>query len=447
MATARLSVSHSLLGIQQLIRRLGIQTWLYVALSMIARVLNILAIIMAASMATPVAFGTFTFAQATSGFIVFLISLNMTVSLNVIVSSTKSRVIRITAVAFADLFILLISLTLIPLSLFATMFISGASHWSVTSFFLTYVLTTSGLAQVLFYGLLFGLNRPAITAAAGLMSTVLFVLIAYMLSATSSDAVLIGSALSALIANVVLVLMTHRCAGVSLRLLLRRGFRLASAFARRQIEPIFSFGFKSALNIGLLQIGLWALQAKLMRVAGQSDVAAFGVGAQFYNVVIFLPVMIGPLLLKAMAEEAPARKRRKVLLALLFCVIACIAILVGYVALRPVLFSFLPKLYGRSEEVVFWSILAGCVLFIKAPVSIYFQANFKVLPEGLSTTAAAAILIGVAFFGGLDANHAAMWRFISHVTQTLVIFTMYFFARRDETGDPDPSLRSTSAVS
>jgi O-antigen/teichoic acid export membrane protein len=196
------------------------------------------------------------------------------------------------------------------------------------------------------------------------------------------------------------------------------------------MTSIFSFGLKSALNNGLFQIGLWALQAKLMRDAGQSDVAAFGVGAQFYNVMIFLPTTIGPLLLRAIAGELPERKRRTVGVAIFSCILACLLALVGYELFKPLMFSLLPKLYGRSEAVVFWSILAGAVLFVKAPVSIYFQAKFVVLPEGASTTAAALLLIAVSVFGGLDASHAAMWRFVSHAVQAIVIFAFFLLERR-----------------
>lgn len=323
------------------------------------------------------------------------------------------------------------SLVLVPVFILYVTLKGGFANERLEVIVLTYVFSVIGLAQALFQGLLFGIGSPSLVGVGALLSPTLFIGFILSLPAASDHDVLLAAVCSGGLTAGLLIIGAHIKVWPAEQVGCRDGLRRAMSFGKTKGRQLLGFGTKSVLNSGMLQIGLWLIQARLLHDQGSREVAIYGIGQQFYNVVIFLPILVGPILLAHYAESCSRGRgdRRLVGWALAVFAAVCVGIVIGYEVLGPYVLQFLPSIYRNSGAVIFWSILGGVCVFLKAPISIYFQSHLRVLPETLGTTVAAAVLIMAAVYGVNSAVEAVIVRFCATALQAVLVLAVFLFQK------------------
>ncbi|MGY3473989.1 hypothetical protein [Bradyrhizobium ottawaense] len=196
-------------------------------------------------------------------------------------------------------------------------------------------------------------------------------------------------------------------------------------FLKRNGSSIFLFSIVSFCASLLFQFGLWFLQRQLMARGGAEQAAIFAIGNQFYNVVLFLPGVFGPLLLRRLSRTTSEHTRiRETLYAGAAAIGVAVMGVIVFVAAGRFILAMLPNRYQVSIEPLALAVIAGALMFAKAPFSVFFQARVSAVAELLASLVAASILVlgaGVPLIV-MNATESLWLRVVAHLVLLAVLF-------------------------
>jgi O-antigen/teichoic acid export membrane protein len=390
----------------------------YLGVSFLARFVNIFTMLFAVSRIGSSGFGVFSFVQATGLTLATLLTLAITTSLNVILARDKEAAASGHAASFCIFYVLICGVILLPLFFMPPGLIHGLDA-SIGVRVALYVFAISMISQNVFQGWLFGFARTAYVGFVTLFSALVSLAVLFIAPAGHGESLMIAYGLGVLAGAVLQGFSVYRHSGIVLP-----SPRDAYAFCRQHGPVLLSYGLKSIVNSAIFQVGLWQLQAHIIGTTGPVESAHFALGVQFYNIVIFIPVLIGPIFLNRLGKlsDQPRRALRLSLIATFICGALAAGGLAFCWLTFPLLSHFLPHAYQAAQAAILWAIAAGAVLFVKAPMSIYFQSVLKAFPETVANVLASIALLLIPFMiFRATAAQAAEIRLGAHMIQFVAV--------------------------
>lgn len=404
----------------------------YTVLALLARALSVASILLLAHALPPTAFGYYGFLQASAAVIVTLSTLNLPTPLAVVLAKGEEARIplenAILAVALTGLFALAcltagLGLTFVfpPLPLdFA------GQSWFVLLAGLTALQLLTGAALV-------ARGQKMWSAATAFLSP-----------ATMTMALFISGHFS--LAGAVLLAAISMALGTlpALFILFTGGFhrdvRHVQAslfrFLRVRAKQLFLFSVLSFAASFIFQFALWLVQRQLLATAGPGESAVFALGNQFYNLVVFLPGIFGPLLLRHLTT----RQGGQAAIVFRAGLAACLMVILGitlFVVIAPYLLLVLPGKYQIGTLPMALAVAAGGLMFAKFPFSVYFQSRVNGAPELYASVLSAIILVAGAFAPAvvLFADAALTLRVAAHLVQFAIVAGAFAIMSRAVTRD------------
>lgn len=399
----------------------------YVILSITSRFASFLTTILCIKWFDPSAFGELTYLMATVGAVAIISNCGLELATNATVSGAGGRQSAKSVAAYSGLLVLgLIILFLAPL--LCLVFLSLGS-FPKHQFF--WVLAGVSLAAFQGYlnGMSFGMGKPVLAALAANIIGWLFalLLIAFQTSAGGLSlykASLISQAIGAF---ALLVLIAWQFETV-IRRLEKKQIVQALTIAGTMLK----FGVKTSLVSSLIVTSQWLIQRNIaIGPGGLRENGIYGVGMQAYNLVLFVPILFGPIFLSKISVLRDGAARRKLCVrAGTFCVAVGILLCAALVLLLHVGLRYLAPFYQNAEFAVVMAGIAATIHMTKAPFSIYFQAHFRMLPEIVGSCAGVAVVLLAVFFGfGANADEGMIIRVMTHLVQLLVTLGAFAIGR------------------
>jgi O-antigen/teichoic acid export membrane protein len=200
---------------------------------------------------------------------------------------------------------------------------------------------------------------------------------------------------------------------------------IRSGAVRREVATLVTYGVKQIVVVSLLTFSQWLIQRKIVfGPGGASDNAIYSIGNQIFNIITFLPTILGPIIVTKFASaggDTAARQKICVSSLRLFGLIAlgaCVMTFLGlYFGVR-----FLPPRYADCVETGFIASLAAAVQVLKAPFSLYFLSELKVSREIASAILGALFMIvATALFASISPNGGTVIRLIGGVIQGIFL--------------------------
>ena len=367
----------------------------YVFVSLLGRAANIGSVLLMAKSMDAAHFGTFAFFQSTAGVTLTLGTLSLPTTIGVIISRGEPHRVPLenalltVLLGALSVFCAVIAVLVIALSRPETM--TSAAEWLLFAGFVA-VSCLQSLAQAV----LFARGQPLWSSTSLALSAGLLFLGVYLFKP--------GSTLAALTLSSAAILISVIFAAVRIfsRGLLIDRARVGAegmSFLRRRGIELLRFSFFALVSSVIFQAAIWFLQLRLISVAGAAANAPFALGAQFYNVVIFLPSIFGPVLLRRMSREDDHRtQEREAVLATVGIAALCALGLVVFHFVEPLILAILPARYGQFIDTIRWGVIAGAFMFVKFPLSVFFQARLSAVPDAIANFLAAALMVGGAMF-------------------------------------------------
>ena len=405
----------------------------YITTSFVARALNLLVIILFASRLASDDFGRYAFLQMTVSLIVLLLSSGVTIHL----SNALAR--------------------------------GGPERRQAENLLVAMILAGGALCAAMASGLIFHYNRAAIQLPdAAFVPFITLCALAFCQTLCTSALLARGgnnwtglsTLVSAAIPLPVLLSMRDMAlpAAVELAclayaagsLLLMAGIFRAGAivdirrfavhlagYARREAGAILRLAAQVCLSNVVFLGALWLLQRQLIMTAGPSEGAVFALSNQIYNIVIFLPSIVGPLVLRQLnrAPDDADRQRQASRLTATSSILALSGVAVFALA-SPFVAEIFPAKYQIGAVPLILAVACGGVMFAKFPLSVFFQSRAAGSPELIGSVAA-----GIVVIVGLGAAHVAQsaemalgLRVMAHAAQAAVVALMFLGCKSRKRG-------------
>ena len=396
----------------------------YLALTIVARAVSLLSVLLFARTMNPSDFGVYGFLQTSASVIVTFTTFNLPTPIAVVLARGGGHRLQLENTILAA--VLLASMALAAgvslLSLhfaFPAMSIgSDGGGWFVVFAGMTSLQLMSGAALVA--------RGERIKSAVGILlgALILCGAAASVRSLSLTEALRVGG-LSAALGG-----MASACMLLSggLHNDLRHASNSLFNFVKRNGSGIFLFSIVSFGASLSFQLGLWFLQRQLLARGGAVEAAIFTLGNQFYNVVLFLPGVLGPLLLRRLSivrlESDQVRETSRVGAASFGVASLGLAI---FVAIAPLILLVLPEKYRIGVEPPTLAVAAGALMFAKAPFSVFFQARVSASAELAASLVAATVLVGAAFVPAVITSAiGSLWlRAVAHFVLLGVVFVAF----------------------
>lgn len=395
---------------------------LYLGASIAARALNVVYVLLVVGRANQAAFGQYAFGQVTALTAATVFSLNIISSLNVVgarLPSFSGSGAVLLSYVFSSVCTILAGLLLFAVPpQWVAQTSSVVTIWMLVVFFGS--VTMNALS-----GFAYGAGHNISVALANFSTALVAVCLLLSNRGFSTDALMQIYGTS-VIAGCLLV------SGYLLVIDRARHIRVFVSGVLHQGPDLFRYGLMSIPNVAIVQVSLWLLQRAVIKGAGPVQTAHFALGTQFYNIMIFIPTLIAPLLLRSMAKAttdsaARAIANRWFIYGAMFGLFGC---LVGFLGFY-VLVRYMPKVYGQSYDAIILSIAAGAALLVKAPLSIYFQSKLAATPDLVANLIASAAMVGASLgISALDASAATIVRLTAHLFMIAVIWSFFLISRR-----------------
>ena len=211
-------------------------------------------------------------------------------------------------------------------------------------------------------------------------------------------------------------------------------YRLLLPEAWLETKTLFAYGAKQILVVSALTFAQWLIQRKIVFGAGgASENAIYSIGNQIFNMMTFIPLIITPIIItKLAAAQGDMALRRKICLRSLrlfttIAVCACAAVFVGLRVGIP----FLPPRYAAALETGLIASVAAAFQIIKSPFSLFFLSELKASREIASATAGAAFMIlATLFFTQLDPNQGTTIRLLGCALQAVILAALFLVETR-----------------
>ncbi|MCK1606583.1 hypothetical protein IVB02_35725 [Bradyrhizobium sp. 166] len=401
---------------------------IYLALTVLARALGFASVLLLARSMSPADFGIYGFLQASANLIVIFTSLNLPTPIAVVLARGGGDRSRLENTVISVVVFLSISLAvLVSLLSFYFAFPEMALGANELLWFL--VFTGMSSLQLLSSSALIARGQRLRSAATTLLSaTTLCVALAVTQSLSVAEALRVGG-LSISLGGLVSTLLLF---SGGLNHNLRHVHASLVSFLKRNGSDIFLFSVLSFSASLLFQFGLWFLQRQLIARGGAEQGAIFAIGNQFYNVVLFLPGVFGPLLLRRLSRTTLEQEKiRQTLCAGAAAFSISLLGVIVFVGAGSFILLVLPSKYQVGIEPLALAVTAGALMFTKAPFSVFFQARVSAVAELFASLMAASILVLGACFPFIVAEAtASLWlRLAAHfllLTALLFAFVLYW---------------------
>lgn len=422
--------------VESLIARSRSKNSIYLALSLIARVLNAAGMFIALQRFAPSTFGEMSYLQATAVSTVAFCSLGIELSVNAQLTRKIKEGARLapTILAACTLAITGIVLACIAVAVaFASQLtVTGSAHLAVIAVccYSSFMIVTSLLTAMSF-----ALSASINVGVSYILTSSLFAGFAIFADTRTSG---IGLMTFSIVAQVIAVsYMAVALARLAKSWSLRRGYQLirtSQQAAGTEVKTLFRYGAKQILVVSTVTFSQWLIQRKIVYGAGgASENAIYSIGNQIFNMMTFIPLIITPIIitrLAAASDDLAARRRISLASLKLFSGIAAVACVAVYVGLR-VGIPFLPPRYAAAELTGLIASFAAAFQIIKSPFSLFFLAELKASREIISATGGALfMIIATATYAQLTPNQGTVIRLLGCALQGLLLASMFFVETR-----------------
>ncbi|HEY2463780.1 MAG TPA: hypothetical protein VGI32_06950 [Steroidobacteraceae bacterium] len=422
--------------VERLPARFRSKNSIYLALSLIARVLNAAGMFIALQRFAPSTFGEMSYLMATAVSTVAFCSLGLELSVNAQLTrkvkedgSLAPTILAACALAAVGIVLAWIAVT----AAFASQLtVTGSAHVAVIAvcIYSSFMIVTSLLTAMSF-----ALSASINVGVSYILTSSLFAAFAIFAdSRTSGIQLMFFSIVTQVIAvPYMAIALMRRAKSWNLRsqyALIRTSLQAAKG----EVQTLFMYGVKQILVVSTVTFSQWLIQRKIVYGdGGVSENAIYSVGNQIFNMMTFIPLIITPIIITRLAAAGDdlAQRRRISLSSLkLFSGISAIACVGVFVGLR-IGIPFLPPRYAAAELTGLIASFAAAFQIIKSPFSLFFLAELKASPEIVSATAGAIFMIAAtATYAQLTPNQGTIIRLLGCVLQGLLLAAMFFVATR-----------------
>lgn len=426
--------------------RLRQKSSIYLALSLIARVLNAFGMFVAIRRFAPSSFGEMSYLQATAVAVVAFCAFGVELSINARLTRKLKEneplgptilagsALALIGAAFACVVVYIVFAPQLSLS--------SAPGWAVVSVcvYSTFMILTSLLTAISF-----ALNASINVGISYMLTSGIFVGFATFANQNTS-----GVDLQFYFICAQLVAVPY----MAIALLRRHGrLRPGNAFAylrtvipatKTEIATLFAFGIKQILVVSALSFSQWLIQRKIVYGAGgTSENAIFSVGNQIFNMMTFIPLIITPLVITRLAAAgSDVSLRRAICLRSLrlftgIALCACVAVFIGLRLGVP----FLPPRYSAAVETGLIASGAAAFQIMKSPFSVFFLSELKASREIASATAGALFMIvATSMFDQLSPNEGTTIRLLGCALQAIFLGAFFLLETRTRSVAPAQSV-------
>jgi len=409
---------------------------IYLALSLIARVLNASGMFIAIQRFSPSTFGEMSYMQATAVSTVAFSSLGIELSVNAQLTRKLQEGFRIgptimaaCALAFGGMIVACIIVS----TVFASQLrISNSANLAILAvcIYSSFMIWTSLLTATSF-----ALDSSVRVGLSYIATSGIFVGFAIFSDAGVSG---VGLMFFLIVAQVVAVsYMALSLLRGAPKLHLKRTithFEHPTHETWLEIKTLFLYGAKQILVVSAVTFSQWLIQRKIVfGDGGASENAIYSVGNQIFNMMTFIPLILTPIIVtKLAAAGTDVVRRRKICLDSLrlfggIAVCACVAAFVGLRLGIP----FLPSRYAAAAETGLIASLAAAFQIVKSPFSLFFLSELKASREIASATAGALFMIvATSMFTQLSPNAGTMIRLLGCALQAGFLGTLFLIETR-----------------
>jgi O-antigen/teichoic acid export membrane protein len=422
--------------VESLIARSRSKNSIYLALSLIARVLNAAGMFIALQRFAPSTFGEMSYLQATAVSTVAFCSLGIELSVNAQLTRKIKDGARLSPTILAACTLAITGIVLaciaVAVAFASQLTVTGSAHLAVIAVccYSSFMILTSLLTAMSF-----ALSASINVGVSYILTSSLFAGFAIFADTRTSG---IGLMTFSIVAQVIAVsYMAIALARLATSWSLRSGYQLIRASqqaAGAEVKTLFMYGAKQILVVSTVTFSQWLIQRKIVYGAGgASENAIYSIGNQIFNMMTFIPLIITPIIitrLAAASDDLAARRRISLASLKLFSGIAAVACVAVYVGLR-VGIPFLPPRYAAAELTGLIASFAAAFQIMKSPFSLFFLAELKASREIVSATGGALFMIvATATYAQLTPNQGTIIRLLGCALQGLLLATMFFVETR-----------------
>lgn len=401
----------------------------YFGIAILGRLASVAAVLLLARALDPSTMGGFAFLQATATIALTLGSLNLGQILNVSLAHTATRRIRRENAILA---LVLTGVSLLSVAVALTLL--AASPGTVPASLNTVLLFAAFVAvtglQSLVQMIAYARGEPVWAAACAAGSAIVLCAGVLVVQPVSIASALTISTLAIAAGTATLCARLFR-AGLATDW--RAASRLLKTIGRRHGRKLAAFSSISLVSGVVLQASLWLIQRHLIGNGNAADNATYAIGLQFFNVVLFLPSLYAPLLVRRLSllDDGPSR-HHDVAAAAAACVVICLSGLLVLSLAEGSIIWLVPAKYTGASNVIWWSVLAAAFMFVKFPFSVFFQVRYSAQPDAVANLLA-AICIGVGIYlagWGTNAVASSQLRALACLCQLGCLAVWFHTAKR-----------------
>jgi O-antigen/teichoic acid export membrane protein len=409
---------------------------IYLALSMIARVLNAAGMFIALQRFAPSTFGEMSYLQATAVSTVAFCSLGLELSVNAQLTRKIKEGAPLAPTILAACTLTLTGIVLACIAVtgaFASQLtVTGSTHLAVIA---VCIYSSFMILNSLLTAMSFALSASIYVGVSYILTSSLFAAFAVLAdTGTSGIRLMFFAVVAQVVAVSYMAAALGRLAGSWNP---QSGYHLINrslSAARTEVKTLFMYGAKQILVVSTLTFSQWLIQRKIVYGdGGASENAIYSIGNQIFNMMTFIPLIITPIIITRLAaagDDMVLRKRISLASLKLFSGIAAIACVAVFFGLR-IGIPFLPPRYAAAEATGLIASFAAAFQIMKSPFSLFFLAELKASREIASATAGALFMIvATATYAQLTPNQGTTIRLLGCVLQGLLLAAMFFLETR-----------------
>jgi O-antigen/teichoic acid export membrane protein len=425
------------LALGKIATRLRQKNSIYLALSLIARVINAAGMFVAIKRFAPSSFGEMSYLTATAVSTVAFCSFGIEISINAQLTRKLKESLPLAptvlaggALALAGTILACIVICVVFASQLRLSSAPGLAVLSVCVYS-SFMISTSLLTAMSF-----ALGASINVGICYMITSVMFAAFAVFAGHGTSGVDLMFFFISAQVLGVsymAIALLAERMKAMKSS---GKGYEHPRLLAEAWLEAktLFSYGAKQILVVSALTFAQWLIQRKIVfGSGGASENAIYSIGNQIFNMMTFIPLIITPIIItKLAAAQGDMAERRRISLqslrlfaAISLC--ACVAVFVGLRIIVP----FLPPRYSVAVETGLIASVAAAFQILKSPFSLFFLSELKASREIASATAGAAFMIvATLLFTQLDPNQGTIIRLLGCALQAVILAAVFFLETR-----------------
>ena len=422
--------------LENLLARSRTQNGLYLATSLIARVLNAAGMFIALQRFAPSTFGEMSYLMATAVSTVAFCSLGIELSVNARLTRKLKDGEALTPTILAACILAAVGIALACIAIcvaFAPQLtVTGSVRLAVA---VVCVYSSFMILTSLLTAMSFALSRSLNVGISYIITSGLFAAFAIFADSGTSG---IGLMFLSVVTQIISVpYMAIALARLAKSRQLRSGYGLIKSSLQAtgaEVKTLFLYGAKQILVVSSVTFSQWLIQRKIVYGdGGASENAIYSIGNQIFNMMTFIPLILTPIIITRLAaagDDIALRRHISLGSLKLFAAIAAAACVAVFIGLR-VGIPFLPPRYAAAEITGLIASFAAAFQILKSPFSLFFLAELKASREIASATAGSLFMIvATAWYTQLSPNQGTTIRLLGCALQGLLLAGMFLFETR-----------------